>query len=341
VPDVACTDFLGRSTTISGMSRLRQARERCGMTQLALAGAVGVSQQTVARWESGRTPAAKHLRALARALELPLADLLVGDTLAAGSGGQSSALAAVADVVNVDEDPFGTLRLDFSPVGEEEWFSAQEHADATEWTPREYPIAVGTWRRVSQRLNAPHPRVSWLWFATLDDRVVLANLHELEAIALITEEAEGIQSFEEEQVYQALRDPRMHALLTRSIEEQVVAVSDSPFSVELYEACRRYVAEAGGLELIHRTQRTIGIETARGWGDNIALDDEKTEAREIQGLIAAIEHPNQLSVGRPPMNDWVLNLSSDGRERTTYYRLGALRLIEAPRALLPAEANHR
>ena len=48
---------------------------RAGFTQAAVAGALGVSQQTVARWESGRTPPSRYLRELSELLELPVAEL--------------------------------------------------------------------------------------------------------------------------------------------------------------------------------------------------------------------------------------------------------------------------
>ena len=59
---------------------LRRERVRVGLTQAAIAGALGVSQQTVARWESGRTPPSRYLRELSELLEMPVAELLDSPT---------------------------------------------------------------------------------------------------------------------------------------------------------------------------------------------------------------------------------------------------------------------
>lgn len=55
-------------------------RRACGLTQEQLAEALGVSRQTVAKWESGETsPDLAHGAALAEALEVSLDDLVAYD----------------------------------------------------------------------------------------------------------------------------------------------------------------------------------------------------------------------------------------------------------------------
>jgi transcriptional regulator with XRE-family HTH domain len=60
--------------------RLRQLRQKRGLTQGQLAAAVGVSRSAVAQWESGRAgQASLHLRRLADALGVQIDDLLLGE----------------------------------------------------------------------------------------------------------------------------------------------------------------------------------------------------------------------------------------------------------------------
>ncbi len=61
-------------------SRLRQLRQKRGLTQDELATAVGVSRSAVAQWEGGRSgQATLHLRRLADALGVQIDDLMRGD----------------------------------------------------------------------------------------------------------------------------------------------------------------------------------------------------------------------------------------------------------------------
>lgn len=59
------------------MKRLAEARKEKGLTQQALADAVGVTQVAVANWEHGRrSPSIANLRKVADALGVPVASLL-------------------------------------------------------------------------------------------------------------------------------------------------------------------------------------------------------------------------------------------------------------------------
>ncbi|MDF1555520.1 MAG: helix-turn-helix transcriptional regulator, partial [Deferrisomatales bacterium] len=94
------------SVAIDG-DRVRQIREEKELTQLYIAEVVGVSVDTVSRWENKRTQAIRgdNVRALAAALEVPVEDI----TLAAGGpepetpggGLRRTLLAALAAAVLV------------------------------------------------------------------------------------------------------------------------------------------------------------------------------------------------------------------------------------------------
>ena len=86
--------------------------------------------------------------------------------------------------------PFGTVRLDLMSRPEEEWLSASERAEARAWTAYEYPVSEQTRESLAAQLARRERGVSWLWFASLDNRIVLANLHLLEAVALISNSLE-------------------------------------------------------------------------------------------------------------------------------------------------------
>nr|WP_320010705.1 helix-turn-helix transcriptional regulator [uncultured Desulfobulbus sp.] len=64
------------SVDING-EKIRQAREELGLTQLYLATVVGVTTDTISRWENRRYPSIKleNAKKLAEALELPLEEL--------------------------------------------------------------------------------------------------------------------------------------------------------------------------------------------------------------------------------------------------------------------------
>lgn len=84
--------------------RLIAARRAAGLTQQALAEALGVSHRTIVQYEKGRErPEIQRLAALARALGAPLADLVVPGSLPAGLAGlrlgAGLTLAAAADAV--------------------------------------------------------------------------------------------------------------------------------------------------------------------------------------------------------------------------------------------------
>lgn len=60
--------------------RIRSARQERGLTQEALAAAIGVSRSAVAQWETGRAgQLTTHLAAIAGALEVGVEFLMHGD----------------------------------------------------------------------------------------------------------------------------------------------------------------------------------------------------------------------------------------------------------------------
>ena len=237
------------------------------MTQAAVAGALGVSQQTVARWESGRTPPSRYLRELSELLELPVAELLDPRP---GEGRAGWSRLGPSDAL-----PFGTVRLDLMSRPEEEWLSASERTEARAWTAYEYPVSEQTRESLTAQLARRERGVSWLWFASLDNRIVLANLRLLEVVALISNSVEEMPAYQPAAVYEAIGNPTMKALLAADPEPHQAAAPGA-FPDDLVSACRSYLDDSGGLEAAIAREHEIVIETARGYRDALPLDSDRT-----------------------------------------------------------------
>jgi transcriptional regulator with XRE-family HTH domain len=66
---------------------IRSARRRAGLSQVELAGLLGVRQSSVSQWERGSTkPSTMHLLALASALNCSLLDLAKAGAGGVGNG---------------------------------------------------------------------------------------------------------------------------------------------------------------------------------------------------------------------------------------------------------------
>lgn len=62
------------------MKTMKEWREERGVTQLEVAFALGITPATVANWEAGRSePKARHLRALAEFLGVPMGEIDFGE----------------------------------------------------------------------------------------------------------------------------------------------------------------------------------------------------------------------------------------------------------------------
>jgi phage repressor protein C with HTH and peptisase S24 domain len=96
-------------------TRIKKARDALGMTQVALAKAVGVSQQAVMELESGRAKGTKHCAKFARALGqdplwLETGDGRMREAAKAMRQAKSDAADAVPDVANFERIPIVDIR---------------------------------------------------------------------------------------------------------------------------------------------------------------------------------------------------------------------------------------
>ncbi len=168
--------------------KIKEMRSRIQMTQTALAEQLGTTQQSIARWESGKTePSVSNLKALAVALHCSVEEL-VGSTISASEQAQSPFALFKPDF------PFGSLKLN---TGTQAFaFPIDEDArDQLLETLREsiyQPAKPGAQR--------------WLSARTLNNRILFINPAHCSEISLIDDNAERMPSFTHPEVYAALEE---------------------------------------------------------------------------------------------------------------------------------------
>jgi transcriptional regulator with XRE-family HTH domain len=153
------------------MKRLKDLRKGIGYTQAGLADALGVSQQTIARWEKGDAePSLSMLRDLATIMGTSVDDLVEFDS---GAGRIPSQHWMPADPVVVDGF-WGHIGLLLPGEEEHRW----------------YPITRGEADRVSSNLYGATDPAAWLVIATLNNRVLLVNPSAIQRIRLLDDAAD-------------------------------------------------------------------------------------------------------------------------------------------------------
>ncbi|MBD1204749.1 MAG: helix-turn-helix transcriptional regulator [Rhodobacteraceae bacterium] len=157
---------------------LKTLRTQMNFTQKQLADKMDTTQQTIARWENGKTPLnAAQIKHLCSILQCTAQDLLgweVEDDEEAFDGG----------MLLDHGTPYGTLRLRMG------------------FGVREYPIgdvardAVEGYMDRNGSLNHKAGRLETLVFATLTRRLLLVNASALRSVSLISDEVEAMPAYE-------------------------------------------------------------------------------------------------------------------------------------------------
>lgn len=291
-----------------------------------------VSQQTIARWEGGAEIPSKYLKDLAIVLGCRVADLLPGSDGA--SGGLAARLSDEDD--EQGDTPYGTARLVFMPLAGSPPAKGDEIDDDEADERYDYPIGEREMRRLRCRLAMREDKATWFGFETLDNRDVYVNRSALESFQMIGDDVIQMPSFDHEEVYRALSDHKMRDILEGRADPEELAAEDAPYSDALVERCLELVEEWGGLEETFDRMSSITIETLAGRRESLLTEDE---ALQEVGLLG-IEIDSSAFDNDSPMSEWMYDLCTEGYYRTTYYRLGALRLIEVP-LLAVRESNRR
>jgi transcriptional regulator with XRE-family HTH domain len=165
---------------------LKELRLRKMLTQKALADAMKTTQQTVARWESGKTVLnAEQIKELCTVLNCTAKQLL-------GDMRKQSDVGRAAHLFPVPGAPYGTLKVSLMKGS------------------KEYPIDNATRDDLLVQLSemyserADQSDVLWLGIWTLDNRYLIINPRHVRKVELISDDVEAMPGYETDDVYLAL-----------------------------------------------------------------------------------------------------------------------------------------
>jgi transcriptional regulator with XRE-family HTH domain len=305
---------------------LKRLRAQLGLKQKDLAGALNVSQQTIARWEGGGAIPSKYLKDLSIILGCRVSDLLkTAGTLPKPIGWRAQLSAPESD----PERPYGTARVIFMPTpGVLVRDASRDASESDPQRTREYPIAEGERTRLHGRLSLREDQATWFSFQTLDNRLVFVNRSELELFEMISDDAEEMPTFYPEEVYRALSDPAMMEALVGEISPSEIESEAFPYSRKLIAVCSEILEEWGGLDATKDRMSYIAFETKDGRRYVEFSDPDEDAFAEMSLLEMYIDLDSESD--SIPTAEWMIELGGEGYFRSSRYRLGALRLIEVP-----------
>ena len=166
--------------------KIKEMRNRLRFTQSDLAEQLGTTQQTIARWENGKTEVtASQLKALSIALACSVSDLL-------GREMPTEELRRSSFAVSEHDTPFGTLCLN------------------VEDTIYKYPIdetnKASLMNSLAQKevIRAKDENEFWLIVNALDNKMLLINPMYLSGLELVSDDVMQMPFFANPEVYQAL-----------------------------------------------------------------------------------------------------------------------------------------
>lgn len=241
-------------------SALKARREELRMTQKDLAEYLGVSQQTVARWESSDQIPTKHLREVVVKLGMSVGDFIRDESAPRNT-----------PTMQFPEAPFGALEL--SIAGQTKC----------------YPTG---WSQVSSAFESLEsifkPVDSWIQIETLDQRVLYINTQSIDAVRWINDDEEEMPSFEHEEVYKAAEE-----ILGMGTFTDVDVDSESfPYTRDIVSSVKELIEERGEIEtykwLTRATYLTVDGKTGTANVNTdliCALDDLAVSGREPKHFI--------------------------------------------------------
>jgi len=154
------------------MKRLRPARERSGLTQAELAERIATTQQTIARWETGKAePNLASLRDLALCLHTTV-DSLVG---------------CRSVLEHQTTNPLAWISGDKSGYWGNIGIRLPHHQHST-W----YPVTTATMEKIFSKLQSVETS-TWLSFQTLNNKMVICRPSQLHAFTFLDEAEDEIK----------------------------------------------------------------------------------------------------------------------------------------------------
>jgi transcriptional regulator with XRE-family HTH domain len=285
---------------------LKKARNELRLTQQVIAEHIGVSQQTIARWESGKSEIpAKYLKDLAILFGCSVSDLLDKGRKTLRSGNHSDL-------------PFGTLHIRFQQLIAQTPRQSSDDEAIVEVSKRDhyFPITDGERDRLVALLDrggVSSERIGWFSFTSLDNRLVFVNAREIERIAMISDDVEAMPPYEHIEVYKLAREM---AFDNEPSDEELNEESSS-YSKSLAWSAKCVVDRLG--ENATLWLGGVVVDSVHGEREFFYLDDETFV--DLQGLELEGEYAG---------DETFLNLYAEGYHRSTFVRLGSLRSIEVP-----------
>lgn len=290
---------------------LRQRRTLLQMSQAQLAESLGVSQQTVARWETNGQIPAKYIKDLAILTGARAQDFLPG--LSESSTRQISPHTKAVpqrdqDSGSEEEDlPFGDVCFQF----------ANDSGRGT----KIYPITWGTLNHIQMELGdagvGSRHTASWIQFETLNNKWVAVNTRNVDRVSLVDDNAEAMTDYWHDEVYKAAID-----LFDRVPSEKELAQIDCPYSKDLVVKVQELMHTMGERaihELLGFTVQFVSGQTL-----SMPLNTEVVESLDyVFGSDGAVYSQ--------PLGFLQLDCRGDGRFENV--RLDGVRFIEASLAV--------
>jgi transcriptional regulator with XRE-family HTH domain len=267
--------------------KIKKFRTQSGMTQQQLAEKLRTTQQTIARWEGGKgeipVPMLKELALLfGRSVDELLGIEIAPDTW-------SDTPFAIAE----HGTPYGSLKLSLTV------------ADL------EYPIDEKARESLLHQLGRLEPdrddkgQEPWLYFWTLDNKIVLANPDCIEQLELVGDDVEAMPTYEHPEVYRALEE----------LDDREFEIGEG-----VKAQCGRVIEELGGEEAAVRAvthARVLFRNGEEAWQSMMEADD-------------ASDYWNMELNYRDLRQQSFIRVESEGYYRDRFVNLAQVVLIEVP-----------
>ena len=211
---------------------LKKRRQELRLTQQQLAELLGVSQQTVGRWEASDNIPNKQLKDVVRQLGMSVSDFFRDGVV--GARPMSS--------MEIPSGPYGSL-----------WLTVGSHQAC-------YPTGWSQVSRFFDRLrNGYRSDTCWVQLETLDYRLVTINTSAIDCVRWVDDDQEAMPGFEHEEVYKAASE-----LIYHLPDEAELLEASFPYSVGMVSTIRGLIEALGGEDEAYRWLKEASYVTRSG-----------------------------------------------------------------------------
>ena len=286
------------------MSFLKSRRIEMQISQSHLAPMLGVSQQTVARWEVNGPIPAKYLKDLAIITDSDVQELLhIPADRHSGKGAISALLHYHSSRGQTEDEearlPFGDVKVLFSRAGG--------------GGLKCYPITWGTKQRIQMLLDyigEPENNGPWIQFEALNNKWVAINADFIDGLTFIDDNVEAMTPYEHTEFYKAAVKLRWEPAPSGP------QLEDTTFSEVLIESVSQYVRSMPANKL---SEELEDIVCELSSGERWARSHNEEAAKSLLSVFS-----------RKHTTRTVLQLDFPDDGAVECVRLGSVRLFEAP-----------